>query len=714
MVWVLSAAALDELSNSGTWAVVTTVGLWVVAGAGLLWSPVSARAAASVAVAGMVPIWWVGPALSSMSPWAACLPTMVAAVSAAAYLSVAGLGVLSLVVVSLLTSDGHAVSAADVLAGTPRMARFGPVGWWSRGLLLLWPALAAGGAVLALQRVVRRAADRADDAVRLLRRSEVEVTRAEARAQAHHQVQGLLHDSVAAALRAAATPGVTRLESRRVARGAVQLVEEALAPQEEAAAQDLVPALRRLAEATLTPVALSAPEQLTVRGRVATALLGAAAEALRNVDRHAGAAQAWIELTGTPDEVHLRVRDDGVGFVVPGRFTSTGLHLSVQTRLSQVGGEAAVTSTPGEGTAVTLSWRDEQGSVAPDPPRLLVRTGRRLTAASLLPVLAMMALLAGVSWQRGDVQALAVVWGLAVGVSAAVTVRLDRVPGWWSALTQAVAVGGLVLVVRQSAGSRGWWLDERVWPVLAAGLVLLVLALVRPRWEALAGLVVLQVALAVLAFRGDVSAELLVPVLAAPAYLVVVGITASGELDRLGFVATRAAETERAEVCRLWARTEGRTVRRQRLLELERIALPILREIAAPGPIADPEDLRRRAAVVEQAVRDELHVPGSLDAHARSLVAAAREGGCVVRFQADGTFGPVPGPIREVVVAALEVQPPPRELTVGVYDDADTSRLSVVAVPGSPQRAEALRAALGPGASVDDSPDATWAEVALG
>lgn len=714
LVWLISAAALPDLSGRG-WAVVgVTVGLWVAAAAGLVWTTAPPTGPAWVAVVAMAPIWWGGPAVAGLSPWASCLPGMVAVVAAAAHLGAFGALVPTALVVLALTSGGYVLDAAHVVAGDSPAgaARIGAADWWGRALLMLWPALAAGGAVLALQRVVRRAADRADDAVRLLRRSEVEVARAEARTSAHQQVQSLLHDSVAAALRAGATPGVSRLEARRAARAAVRLVEEAsLPPQEDAAPVDLVPALRRLSDSTLTPVVLSAPAELRVPGRVATALLGSTAEALRNVDRHAHATHVWVELEGTPQEVRLVVRDDGAGFVVPARISSTGLHLSVVTRMRHVGGEATVSSRLDEGTRVTLTWHEVAGADRPDPPLLLVRTGRRLTAASLLPVLAMMGLLAGISWQNGHSHALTLAWGLVVGLIAAMTVRADHVPGWWSALSIVVGVGGLVLLVSIPARSGWWWQDERVWPVLAAGLLLLALALVRPRREALAGLVVLQVLLAVLAYRTQVSAAILVPVLAAPAYLVVVGLVAAGELDRLGTVAARASAAERAEVCRLWARSEMRAVRRQRLLELEQIALPMLRELASSGPQGDPDDLRRRAALVEQAVRDELHVPGSLDAAGRAAVRRAREEGCVVRFQADGTDGPVQAPVGTVVLAALGVAPAPRELTVGVYDDEATTRLSVVAVPGHPDRAAALRAALGAAAVVDDSPDATWAEM---
>jgi signal transduction histidine kinase len=96
---------------------------------------------------------------------------------------------------------------------------------------------------------------------------------------------------------------------------------------------------------------------------VATALAFAVREALANVARHAGTAEAWVELSPVTEDgagrdgVEVTVRDRGAGFdpacVDPARL---GLRRSIVERVADWGGQAAVRSAPGEGTVVTLRW----------------------------------------------------------------------------------------------------------------------------------------------------------------------------------------------------------------------------------------------------------------------------------------------------------------------------------------------------------------------
>jgi signal transduction histidine kinase len=82
-------------------------------------------------------------------------------------------------------------------------------------------------------------------------------------------------------------------------------------------------------------------------------------EALTNVLRHAQARRVDVELWQAAAAVRLLIRDDGVGFDVgaawerAARGTSLGL-LGMQERVSLVGGELDVTSTPGQGTQVRI------------------------------------------------------------------------------------------------------------------------------------------------------------------------------------------------------------------------------------------------------------------------------------------------------------------------------------------------------------------------
>jgi signal transduction histidine kinase len=82
-----------------------------------------------------------------------------------------------------------------------------------------------------------------------------------------------------------------------------------------------------------------------------------AQEALTNVVRHAHAHEVTVELHEKKGELHLDVRDDGVGFEVAPvrdqavRGNSLGL-LSMEERATLAGGRLEFKSAPGEGTDV--------------------------------------------------------------------------------------------------------------------------------------------------------------------------------------------------------------------------------------------------------------------------------------------------------------------------------------------------------------------------
>jgi signal transduction histidine kinase len=92
---------------------------------------------------------------------------------------------------------------------------------------------------------------------------------------------------------------------------------------------------------------------------IETALFRAAQEAINNVSRHAGARHLQVSIDFSPDRVEICVTDDGIGFdlhqvtVVPGSSSGLGL-LSMQERMSAVGGEFVLNSAPGQGTVLTL------------------------------------------------------------------------------------------------------------------------------------------------------------------------------------------------------------------------------------------------------------------------------------------------------------------------------------------------------------------------
>lgn len=124
--------------------------------------------------------------------------------------------------------------------------------------------------------------------------------------------------------------------------------------------------LDRFASATVT---IATPASaVTLPGHVAEELIAAIASALDNVAQHAGAdARAWVLLEDDPEAVTVTVRDDGAGFgagtldraAAAGRL---GVAQSICGRLRDVGGQADIRSTPGEGTQVEMHVPRQIGS----------------------------------------------------------------------------------------------------------------------------------------------------------------------------------------------------------------------------------------------------------------------------------------------------------------------------------------------------------------
>jgi signal transduction histidine kinase len=174
----------------------------------------------------------------------------------------------------------------------------------------------------------------------------------------------LVHDRVLAALET-----ITRSEAAAEARTAAGDAARQL--EEGPVARDVGPVQLRdgLLQAVLSnypladtrfPPALD-DDAAPVPDDVARALVMAVAEALRNVASHAYPADrpgpVLVELVHDREGVLVRVRDAGRGFrrdqVPP---TSFGVTLSIENRMDAVRGRGVVTSTPGGGTEVELSW----------------------------------------------------------------------------------------------------------------------------------------------------------------------------------------------------------------------------------------------------------------------------------------------------------------------------------------------------------------------
>jgi PAS domain S-box-containing protein len=89
------------------------------------------------------------------------------------------------------------------------------------------------------------------------------------------------------------------------------------------------------------------------------AALRVAQEALNNTYKHAGASQADVTLTITPDQVILTICDNGTGFAQGPQEGMGGFGLvSMRERVARLTGEFAIESTPGQGTCVRVVIAD--------------------------------------------------------------------------------------------------------------------------------------------------------------------------------------------------------------------------------------------------------------------------------------------------------------------------------------------------------------------
>ena len=80
-----------------------------------------------------------------------------------------------------------------------------------------------------------------------------------------------------------------------------------------------------------------------------------AQEALANVAKHAEATRVWLTVRNVGDELLLQIIDNGRGFNPQdhGRMLGHGLS-NIEQRANGIGGTWHITSSPGQGTTVTI------------------------------------------------------------------------------------------------------------------------------------------------------------------------------------------------------------------------------------------------------------------------------------------------------------------------------------------------------------------------
>jgi signal transduction histidine kinase len=111
----------------------------------------------------------------------------------------------------------------------------------------------------------------------------------------------------------------------------------------------LVPALQSLASRAPFPVELTAGAPARLPEAVEAAIYYVVAESLTNAAKHAGASEAFIELSTTADTVVVEIRDDGRGGASLGK--GTGVR-GLADRVEALGGSLRLQSDAGLGTIV--------------------------------------------------------------------------------------------------------------------------------------------------------------------------------------------------------------------------------------------------------------------------------------------------------------------------------------------------------------------------
>lgn len=123
----------------------------------------------------------------------------------------------------------------------------------------------------------------------------------------------------------------------------------------------LAPALQWLVqsfrERTGVACQLEVDEDFELQEPHATAVFRIAQESLVNVRKHSQARHVHVLVEHVAGDVVLRVRDDGIGFVLAGGLKPTSLGLiGLRERARLLQGRTDITSAPGEGTCVEVRF----------------------------------------------------------------------------------------------------------------------------------------------------------------------------------------------------------------------------------------------------------------------------------------------------------------------------------------------------------------------
>lgn len=528
-------------------------------------------------------------------------------------LHLVGAGLCMSAVVHLRLATTLIVPAASAAVALIRIPELGVGRAWGEAALL---AVSAWLATFAI-RIVVRANDSVDDAVAAAARASERELRARRQTYERLRWNGLIHDKVLAALRAASRGAGDTIPRDAVALAATGLTALTGATQPRPGAMAAI--WREHAERLGLEVAVDVTGDVP-DPEVRLALRDATREALTNVQRHSGQRTAVLHGILTPTRATVTVTDPGRGFRVSETGHRAGIATSIVARMRAVGGHAHVRSTPQHGTEVRLDW-SAAGPTADSQDWQLGLFAPIMVVGAIAFLLNVF--LAIDQWRLSPAISLTVAATVVLAGLTVATTLLTPSDGNWVplAVLAVVTIAALAGTIPQGAPeSWRYWFLGALTPAVGAMAF---------RFRPWAGLALAGAATLVCMVADALAGRGVWQCLVGPVP-VLITTAAAGQLVRTAFdsayVRTAEAMAEDIQARLATAVSEERALEDDRRTEALQASIgPALQLIAGGGRLTPA--LRDQLADLESAARDQLAAPDLVDPALAATLARARARG---------------------------------------------------------------------------------------
>jgi hypothetical protein len=483
------------------------------------------------------------------------------------------------------------------------------------------------------------------------------------------RTDALLHDTVLAALLAAASAQAPE-RAASMARQALDIVSSTDNAQHT---RPVVVQFGLVWSAVAADLALS-PDTVRfavtelgvveVPPEVGDAFVSATVQALVNSVKHAGtSATRSVAGSGLDDGgIRITISDDGKGFdlgtVPPERL---GVRVSILERIRQVGGTADIRSSPGRGTVVTLEWHPDQTHITipltrrPGEALLSFLPRRRLYQlfGAMIVIAVLIATADALFNTHGYASIISSVLGLAIlptlirgAKQGSMSIRAAWITTCVAVLLCSIAPIGLnaadfdaASISRYTcgvlAGAAMSWMAGRRLPPLIAVTALATQIIV---WAGPAGVIRLGLA-------GEIV-------------IVIAGLVILRAIRQVTAAAETAAMTHRDLTIQQTEQDAFDNERQRRLQHASSTAAPMLHRIIDTGGALD-ETSRMECRVLEQALRDEIRGRSLLNDAIRHVVSSHRRRGALVQVLDDGGLDGITGATLDLLLndAACRLEP---------------------------------------------------------